>query len=65
MEINDFMNRLAGELFIDILTAMGMSDGQEDDTGTDFLRLLIKNGCPTEAIIKTFKELSEKMDDGK
>ena len=45
---------LKGNLLITMLKSMGL----EDDEGLEFVRILLRNGCPAEALIKSLVEMA-------
>ena len=45
---------LKAHLLITMLKSMGL----EDDEGLEFVRILLRNGCPAEALIKSLIEMA-------
>lgn len=45
---------LKANLLITMLKSMGL----EDDEGLEFVRILLRNGCPAEALIKSLVEMA-------
>lgn len=58
MKIDDFMDRLVGEAMLNMLEEVLGEDNDDVEKATQLFRTLIRNGCPTTAIIKTLKELA-------
>ena len=52
--INKMMEQAKLETFLAIMSLAG-----EDKRFDDFIRRLVKNGCPVVAIIKTFGEIQD------
>lgn len=59
MKIDDFMDRLVGEAMLTMIAEVLGEDNDDVEKSTQFFRTLIRNGCPTMAIIKTLKEFSD------
>lgn len=59
-ESEKLFEQIKGEIFIAVLKTMGNQMGLASDGITDFVRVLVKNGCPVDAIIKSIVELADK-----
>lgn len=55
IDIEKAIEMMKTELFIEMIGA--------DETAAKFTRLLVKNGCPFDAILKTFRDLGKTEDD--
>ena len=62
-ESEKLFEQIKGEIFIAVLKTMGNQMGLTSDVITDFVRVLVKNGCPVDAIIKSLIELADKNDE--
>ena len=55
IDLEKTIEMMKTELFIEVIGA--------DETAAKFTRLLVKNGCPFVAILKTFRDLGKTEDD--
>lgn len=64
---NEYLNQLMElakfEIVMNLLEAMGLDWGEPDHglTLRDILKILVRNGCPVDALLSTLKEIGEKL----
>ena len=61
--LNQLMELAKFEIVMNLLEGMGMDWGEPDHglTLRDILKILVRNGCPVDALLSTLKEIGEKL----
>lgn len=59
LDMERVIEMLKAEVFIEMVGQYGETDEMEK-----FIRLLVRNGCPFDAVMKSINEMTKELQDG-